>query len=321
MQPLTLDALRVLDAIDRRGSFAAAAQELHRVTSAVSYAVQKLEDDLGVVLYDRDGHRAKLTPAGRLVLARGRELLVAAEQLALAARELHDGWETELRIAVDNVVDVDLLFPLVAEFNRERPATSIRLLEEVLGGPWEALETDRADLAIAGLGSSAVPTGIRTETLGVTPFLMAAAPDHPATREPMPLTEDALRRHPVIAVADSARVRPPMTVGLLARQTTITVTSFRAKEQALMAGLGIGTLPENRLAPLVAAGRLVVLPTAHLREPGQFVLAWKGSGGGRARRWFLNRIPAQWPLTGASPGPDPGRPGALRLETPDRPPV
>lgn len=292
MNPPSLDALRVLDAIDRRGSFAAAAGELSRVTSAVSYAVQKLEEDLGVVLFDRDGHRAKLTPTGRLVLERGRELLAAAERLALDARQLHDGWETELRIAVDNVHEVDCLFPLLAEFHRLQPATSIRLLDEVLGGPWEALETGRADIIVAGLLGGSVPAGVRVEPLGHMPFLMVAAPDHPAVLEPSPLGEDALRRHTLIVVADSARQRPPLSVGLLARQTTITVSDFRAKEQALVAGLGVGTLPENRLAPLVAAGKLVTLKTALLREPAQLVLAWNGAGGARARRWFLQRIPA-----------------------------
>ncbi|MFP5440427.1 MAG: LysR family transcriptional regulator [Gammaproteobacteria bacterium] len=294
MQPVTLDALRVLDAIDRRGSFAAAAQELHRVTSAVSYAIQKLEEDMGVVLFDREGHRAKLTPTGRLVLERGRELLAAAERLALEARELHDGWETELRIACDNVQDISVLFPLVAEFHRERPATSVRLIDEVLGGAWEALETDRADIVIAGNVASSPPAGIRTESLGQLRFLMACAPDHPAAGEPAPLDEETLRKYPVIAVADSSRVRPPFTVGLLARQTTITVSTFHAKEQALMAGLGIGTLPENRLRPLVDGGQLVGLRTAVLREPGHFVMAWKATGGGRARRWFLHRMADAW---------------------------
>jgi DNA-binding transcriptional LysR family regulator len=294
MQPLTLDALRVLDAIDRRGSFAAAARELHRVTSAVSYAIQKLEDDLGVVLFDREGHRARLTPTGRLVLERGRELLLAADRLALEARELHDGWETELRIAFDNVQDIDPLFPLVAEFRRERPNTGIRLLDEVLGGTWEALETDRVDIIVAGTLATAPPPGIRTESLGQLRFLMACAPDHPATREPAPLGEDTLSRYPAIVVADSSRVRPAYSFGLLARQTTITVSDFRAKEAALLAGLGIGTLPENRLRPLIDSGQLVVLRTAALRAPVHFVLAWKSTGGGRARRWFLQHIPDAW---------------------------
>lgn len=292
--PLSLDALRVLDAIDRRGSFAGAAAELHRVTSAVSYAVQKLEEDLGVVLFDREGHRARLTPTGRLVLERGRELLEAADRLALDARQLHGGWETELRIAVDNIYEVDRLFPLVASFHREQPATSVRLVDEVLGGPWEALETGRADIIVAGLLGSGLPPGTRAEPLGECQFLMAAAPGHPATRETAPLGEETLRRYPLIVVADSSRVRPPLSVGLLARQTTITVSSFRAKEQALIAGLGIGTLPQERLTGRIAEGTLQVLRTATLREPATIVMAWKSAGGGRARRWFLQRIPDTW---------------------------
>jgi len=53
ISPLTLDALRTLDAIDRRRSFAAAADELFRVPSAVSYTINKLEEELGVALFDR----------------------------------------------------------------------------------------------------------------------------------------------------------------------------------------------------------------------------------------------------------------------------
>jgi len=60
---LSLDALLVLDAIARKGSFAAAAEELHRVPSAITYTVQKLEQDLDVQLFDRSGHRARLTRA------------------------------------------------------------------------------------------------------------------------------------------------------------------------------------------------------------------------------------------------------------------
>jgi DNA-binding transcriptional LysR family regulator len=78
---LTLEAIRVLDAIDRRGSFAAAADELGKVPSALSYTVQKLEDELDAMLFDRSGHRTKFTPAGRMLLERGRVLLEAAEHL------------------------------------------------------------------------------------------------------------------------------------------------------------------------------------------------------------------------------------------------
>ncbi len=66
--PITLDALEVLDAIDRKGSFAAAANELFRVPSAISYTVQKLEQDLDVVLFRKEGRKAVLTEAGKVLL-------------------------------------------------------------------------------------------------------------------------------------------------------------------------------------------------------------------------------------------------------------
>ncbi|HUG71856.1 MAG TPA: LysR family transcriptional regulator, partial [Steroidobacteraceae bacterium] len=64
MLRISLEALQVLDAIARRGSFSAAGEELHRSASTLSYSIGKLEKDLGVQVFDRGGHRAKLTTAG-----------------------------------------------------------------------------------------------------------------------------------------------------------------------------------------------------------------------------------------------------------------
>jgi hypothetical protein len=64
--PITLDALEVLDAIDRKGSFAAAANALFRVPSAISYTMQKLEQDLDVVLFQKEGRRATLHIAWKI---------------------------------------------------------------------------------------------------------------------------------------------------------------------------------------------------------------------------------------------------------------
>ena len=76
---LTLESLQLVDAIARRGSFAGAASELGRVPSAVTYAVRRLEEDLDVLLFDRGGYRARLTPAGEELLREGRHLLAAAD--------------------------------------------------------------------------------------------------------------------------------------------------------------------------------------------------------------------------------------------------
>ncbi|MBX9330993.1 LysR family transcriptional regulator, partial [Serratia marcescens] len=92
---LNLEALLILDALDRHGSFAAAAAALFKTPSALSYMVQKLENDLDITLLDRSGHRAKFTDTGKLMLEKGRVLLRAAQDLEQQARYVENGWESE----------------------------------------------------------------------------------------------------------------------------------------------------------------------------------------------------------------------------------
>ncbi len=295
--PLTLDAVRVVEAIARRGSFAAAADELHRVTSAVSYTVQKLEEDLGVSLFDRSGHRAKLTSAGQLLVNRGRELLGAAAQLAGDVRAVASGWEPQLTIALDLVYPEELLIPLIARFYEEHESgegheinaggalTDIRISGEILGGAWDALESGRAELAIAP-GFAPLP-GFHTRSLDHVPFVLVAAPDHPifAETEPLAMREN----YRAIAVADTSRQRAPRSVRLGKRQPTLTVSSFAAKIAALEAGLGIGSLPEPLArAPLIAGSLRAIDVTPDYAE---VVLAWPQQPQGRAGQWFLNALP------------------------------
>ncbi len=116
---LTLEAFRVMDAIDRRGSFAAAADELGRVPSALSYTMQKLEEELDVVLFDRSGHRTKFTNVGRMLLERGRVLLEAADKLTTDAEALARGWETHLTLVTEALVPTEAAVPAGGEAGGE----------------------------------------------------------------------------------------------------------------------------------------------------------------------------------------------------------
>src|SRR5471032_1730181 len=95
---LSLDALAALDAIERKGSFAAAATELFRVPSALTYTIARLDEDLGIRIFDRTGRKASLTAAGRELLEEGRTLLSFAGELERRVQQVARGWEVELRI-------------------------------------------------------------------------------------------------------------------------------------------------------------------------------------------------------------------------------
>jgi len=159
---ISLDALQILDAIDTQGSYAAAASRLHRVPSALSHAMQKLEGELGVELFEKSGRRAILTAAGRTLLEDGRHLLRAALELESRVKRVATGWETELSIAVDSVIPGERLYPLLQRFYDEGHGTRLRLSYEVLGGCWDALTTGRADLVIGAPGDMPARGGIAT---------------------------------------------------------------------------------------------------------------------------------------------------------------
>jgi DNA-binding transcriptional LysR family regulator len=287
---LSLDALLVLDAIDRNGSFAAAAAELHRVPSAITYTVQKLEEDLDVPLFDRRGHRARLTAAGRELLDEGRHLLRAAGELESRVKRVATGWEAELRIAYDDVIPAGGILQLVEAFYRDPCPTRVRLAAEVLGGCWDALSSDRADLAVGASSEGPAGGGYSVREMGDVEWVFAVATRHPVASKPEPLKAEEILKHRAVAVADSSRNLPPRTLGLLGGQETLTVPSVRAKLQAQVMGLGVGNLPRYLAEPEVRAGRLVVKRTEEPRQEAPLYLAWRTAHRGKALQWFIKRL-------------------------------
>jgi len=290
---LTLDALQALDAIDRKGSFAAAAAELHRVPSALTYTVQKLEQDLDAVLFDRSGRRAQLTPAGEELMREGRRLLHAAGELECRVKRIATGWETELRIALDIVIPARQLFPTISEFYAEESGTRIRLAHEVLAGTWDALMSGRADLALGVSGEVPAGGGYAVRMLGYKDFVFAVAPQHPLANLPDPLTREQILAHRAIAVSDSSRSLAPRSVGLLSGQDVLTVPDLESKVAAQLAGLGCGYLPAHAAAPLIKAGKLVAKEVDEVKPSGNLYYAWRSREKGKALRWFLQRLEDQ----------------------------
>ncbi|HSN41052.1 MAG TPA: LysR family transcriptional regulator [Burkholderiales bacterium] len=287
---LSLDALLVLDAIDRRGSFAAAADELHRVPSAITYTVQKLEEDLDVLLFDRRGHRAALTVAGRELLDQGRHLLRAAGDLESHVKRVATGWEAELRIAYDGVIPTGAILRLAEEFYRQQCGTRLRIFAEVLGGCWDALISERADLVIGAPGDGPAGGGYTTRPLGEVEWIFAVAPGHPLATMPEPLRSPDILAHRAVSVADSSRNLPPRTTGLLRGQETLTVQDLHAKALAQHMGLGVGNLPRHTAETEAAAGRLVIKQTEEPKVSAQLLLAWRTGHKGKALQWFVKRL-------------------------------
>jgi len=287
---ITLDALAVLEAIDRHGSFAAAAESLHRVPSAISYTIQKLEEDLGVLIFDRSGHRAQLTDAGRELLKEGRRLLQAVEEIEARTQRVARGYEVELKIAVDSLIPVERLFPLIEEFYRQACGTRLKLLTEVFGGVWDSLVDQRADLAIGAPGEGPPGGGFSTRPLGIVQWAFMVAPGHPLASAPEPIPPDELVKFRSVAAADSSRHLSPRTSGLLSGQDVLTVPDMFSKIACQCASLGVGHLPLHLARSEVDAGRLLIKQVVEARHGTPLFLAWRTSHQGQALNWWLRRF-------------------------------
>ena len=286
---LSLEALEVIDAIARKGSFAAAADALYRVPSAITYTIRKLEEDLGVALFDRSGHRAMLTEAGAELLREGRNLLQAAGELEARVKRVATGVETELGIAVSDLFDIQPLYPILEDFYVQGFGTRIRILREVYGGSWDALLTRRAAISIGAPGEGPPGGGYSTRQMGTVRFVFAVAPHHPLANLPEPLKNTDIMLYRSISAADSSRNLPPRTSGILTGQDVLTVADMRAKLLAQMRGLGVGYLPQHLAERHAAQGKLVIKQVAETKPEVMSYLAWC-SDGGKAQYWLLQRL-------------------------------
>ncbi len=300
----------MMDVIAKAGSFAAAARELGKVPSALTYSVRQLEDALDVLLFDRKSGQAQLTAAGEELLREGRRLLAEMDAVANRVRRVSCGWETQLTVAADGVISRITLFELCEAFFALRPnaadddgndagtGTRLRLRTEVLGGTLEALIEGQADLAI-GVGSAPIlPAGIELKPLGDIDFVFAVAPHHPLATYDGPIPDDELLRHRAVAVADSARRREPLTFHLLPGQDVFTVASVQAKLEVHLRCLGCGFLAEPVAREHIRAGHLVVKAVQRDNPRATMHYAWRGAAApdprkppqGLALGWWLQQL-------------------------------
>ncbi len=288
--PLTLDALEVLDAIARKGSFAAAANELFRVPSAISYTIQKLEQDLDVVIFRKEGRKSVLTQSGKVLLERGREILEAAERLAVTAKKTHNGIEPVFNIAIDSLLEFEFIYPLIAEFYRLHPDIEINLFEEVLGGAFEAITTHRADLVIGTTAEPLPSSGIKCQKIGEIDWLFVVAPGHDLTKIRQPLSQQQIGEYRFVVVRDSSRNQAPQSRRVFSKRPVLSVPSVSEKIRALRLGLGVGFLPAHRIQAAVNNGKLIPLPIENINAKEDIVMAWKPANKGKLLHWFIERL-------------------------------
>jgi DNA-binding transcriptional LysR family regulator len=268
MDALSLDQFQVFVAVVEAGSFSAAARRLNRAQSAVTYAVQKLEEQVGAELFDRSAYRPTLSEAGRTLLPQARRILDDVGHFRASARQITRGLETELRIVVGAAIPIILLAPALGDFREAFPTVQLRLsvlpFSMGVGRQMPGLSPGEADIRI--LFDLMLPETLASTAIAGFDLVSVAAAFHPLALREGRLDEFVLRDHLQIVLSEPQEAVPGEDRRVAALNTW-RVTDPSAQHVLIRAGIGWGSLPRAVVAEDLASGRLVHLERGTRFEP------------------------------------------------------
>ncbi len=240
---MTLDQILVFKEITKSGTLRAAAQALRRSQPAVSAALKNLEQDLGFQLLDRSGYRPELTPAGERLL-KGVDTFLASYSELLELTDLLKGdCEPLLSVAIDSACPFEIIIPKIQEAVLPFPELELDLKFGVITQSVQSLLNDEVQLAIAPLFTP--HQELDSRPLLVQKLIPAIHKRHLAVgKEGFELSE--LRAIPNIVVSSGQRDSPFGVPGLRGGKS-LHVSNHAVKEQLILAGIGWGRVPRERL--------------------------------------------------------------------------
>ncbi|MFD2174724.1 LysR family transcriptional regulator [Rhodobacter lacus] len=248
----TLEQWTVLRTVVEEGSFAAAAQRLHRSQSSVSYAIARLQDALGVDLLELRGRRAVLTPAGAMLLSEAVPLIDDLARIERQGHTIAQGGREQIRLLVDTLFPRGRLFSALEDFVQRFPDTEIHLTETVR---LTVLEADPEDFELAIL--IADPGAPDINLVGEVHMVAVAAADHPLVAAGPAPGPAALARHPCVEIRGIDAPGGRQGRGRVWRMNTV-----ESAIGAVRRGLCYGWLPAGQIRADLEAGRLQPIPLA-----------------------------------------------------------
>ncbi|RUL76133.1 LysR family transcriptional regulator [Dyella choica] len=259
----SLHELACLDAVIAEGSFQAAAEKLHRTHPAVHAAVKNLEQRLGVALLDRSQYRVGLTPAGEAFRRQAATVLREAAALETLGLQLSQGEETDLRVVVGDLTPTEEVLRRLKRFFKAHPKTRLHLHFEVIGGPWERLLAEEADLIIHHIDKS--DARFEWVDLGTVTLLPVTAPGFLAEAVTRDLTPGQMRAYVQVIIRDTAR-QPGRDYFVIKDAPSWTVADQHTKQALIVQGMGWGHMPLHLVEKELRTGKLISLEGRHFKR-------------------------------------------------------
>jgi len=287
MLRVTLEQWRMFRAVVQYGGFNQASQGIHKSQSSIHNAVGKIEHSLNVKLFEIEGRKTVLTEAGELMLKRANFLLDEAAKLEIVGQTLGQGTETHLRIAVDEMFPHSTLYRVLESVSAQYPMLQIELVETVLSGANELVNSGDVDLAISPM---ALAEGF-SEQLCQVEFIAVANPEHALHTLERELTEQDLKSHRQVVVRDSSLLNRS-DAGWLGANQRWTVSHLRTSIDMICDGIGYAWLPLGSIKDKLDKGELKPLPLRYNSTRSmQLYLTFKdGDNLGPASKAFLGEL-------------------------------
>lgn len=257
MDGITLDQFAVFLTIVEEGSFAAAARKLGRAQSAVTYAIQKLEDQTGVALFDRANYRPTLTEQGRALLPRARRIMDDLGEFRVQAHAMSKGVEAELVLLVETFLPLSMFSPALRRFHEVFPMVQLRIIAVRPQDASRQLVEHNADLGLFLLSPDPEPQ-VENQMVAELEFIAVAAPDHPLAQLPPHFPREAMRDHLQIIVSNPKAPTNSRNYGVIGVNQWH-VSEVRLRYDLIKEGLGWGSMPRPMVEAELAQGSLLEL--------------------------------------------------------------
>ena len=253
---IDIDSFRVLQVLVESGSYAKAAERLHKAQSAVSYQIKKLELHLGVQLLSRDQYRAELTEAGEVILAEGQRLLSHLGNIEQLAERFNEEWEPKLSLVIDGALPMTPILTALKRIAEHEIPTKIQLKMEFLGGVQYSFEKHQANIML--VKDFERKPNYRSTPLPRIKNVLVVSSEHPLA-ELKNVNLMTLQQFVELTIEDSSLDRSKADDLQFGGEKVFYLSGFMMKKTALLEGLGFGWMPEFLIKKEVANGSLVTV--------------------------------------------------------------
>lgn len=276
---MTLQELRYLVALADQGHFTHAAEVCHVGQPTFSTQIRKLEDQLGVVLFDRSQRRVTLTPMGEQIVSRARVALQEIAKIRELATNGQDAMSGVLRLGAIPTIGPYLLPSLLAAIHTGYPHLRLLLREDLTAHLLEQLRSGRLDAALMALPLHL--EGLEARALFNEPFMLAMPAGHPLT-EKREVRERDLSGHRILLLEEGHCLRD-LALKICGstrcvESDEVTATSLETLRQMVAMGVGCTLLPALAAAPGVGSiqeGLIELRPFAEPAPSRAIVLLWR----------------------------------------------